>query len=136
MSEKIEEQVAEFFAKEFSFTFNSVEGLHDLFNSLREFSHHLSENHYYSEAINKKVMSINLDLHSLSLELPRIAEQANSFDDEATIALLAGKKPSISKSDFESFKKKLADSRKRVVELNESLQILVKEIKAEYNGKV
>ena len=135
MSEKIEEQVAEYFAKEHSFSFRALDNLLDLFDSLRDFSHHLSENHYYSEAINKKVMAINLDIHLLSLQLPILETEGKTLNNEATIAILAGEKPTLNKAIFETYKKKISNNKVRVVELNESLQVLVKEIKFEYNGK-
>lgn len=135
MSEKIEEQVAEYFAKEHAFSFHALDNLLDLFDSLRDFSHHLSENHYYSEVINKKVMAINLDLHLLSLQLPLLETEGKTLNTEVTVAILAGKKPSLNKAIFEAFKKKFSENKTRVIELNESLQVLVKEIKVEYGSK-
>ena len=135
VSEKKQEETAAFFAKEFNFSFDSLHQLVDFFDDLREFSHHLSENHYYSEAINKKVIAINLDIHLLSLELPCLELIGCKFYNEAHKAILAEKKPEIDKSSFEAFYKQLNATEKKALETNQSLQKLVNEIKIEYGGK-
>ena len=134
--EKIEEQVAAYFAKELSFTFSEVKNVLEFFESMREFSHHLSENHYYSEGINKRVMGINLDIHSLSLELPQLQLEGYGYYDVVEVALLSAKTPQLDKGKFEDFRKHLATAKKKAVDLNTVLQKLVGEIRLEYSGKV
>ncbi len=136
MSEKFDEEVAVFFAKEFAFSFGSVKGLLDFFDELREFSHHLSENHYYSENINKRIMALNLEVHSLALELAKIDAEASKFHASAEAGLMAGKSPVINKLEFEALRANLENNYKKVIELNDSLQKLVRDVKQEYNGKV
>ena len=134
--DKADEKTYVLFAKECDFSFKSLEGLTTFFESLRDFSHHLSENHYYSDNINKKVMGANLELHSLALELHQLDAEANPFFATANKAILAAKTPEVDKKKFADFKQRLETAATKVYGLNASLRQLVEEIKREYGEKV
>ncbi|MFH0713026.1 MAG: hypothetical protein V1722_00905 [Candidatus Micrarchaeota archaeon] len=136
MDEKIEEKTNTFFAKEFSFSFKALDNTLELFDSVREFCHHISEAHYYSETINKKIFAMTLDVHLLSLQLPLLQKQARELYSEAEIAIDAGKTPTIQKKSIDELKIQLQTVDKKINELNTSLQKLVSDIKIEANGKV
>lgn len=135
VEEKAEEKTYAFFASECDFSFKYLEGLTNFFESLRDFSHHLSENHYYSEAMNKKVMTANLELHSLALELHELDITADEFFSTVHKAILANKKPAIDQKAFSVFKQRLEATRKRVFDVNTALKQLVNDIKREYGEK-
>lgn len=136
VEDKAEEKTNVFFAKECDFSFKSLEALTNFFDSLRDFSHHLSENHYYSENLNKKVMTANLELHSLSLELREIDVTAEEFFSNVNKAVLAGKTPAVDKKDFAEFKKRLETARSRVFGISSTLKQLVADMKREYGEKI
>lgn len=136
VEDKAEEKTYVFFAKECDFSFKSLEGLTNFFESLRDFSHHLSENHYYSENMNKKVMAANLELHSLSLELHEIDITAEELFSNVHKAVLAGKVPEVNKKSIDEFKKRLETARLRVFNVSATLKQLVSDIKREYGEKV
>ncbi len=131
-----DEQASAYFAKEFNFSFEQLDCLIDFFDSLRDFAHHLTENHYYSESLNKSVADCTLELHSISLELNAVELEGREISVEATKAIAAAKSPNIDKSTFANFKKKFDNVRKKSLALHDSLFKLVDEIKREYKQKV
>ncbi len=136
VEDKADEKTRVFFAKEFDFTFATLEDLLQFFDSLRELTHHLTESHYYSENVNKKVMVITFDLHACGLELKQLELEGNEFFNEGQKAFLAAKPPQIDVKAFKAFVQKCQTAKKTVLELNDSLKNLVKEIKKEYSEKV
>ena len=136
VEDKADEKTQVFFAKELDFSFERLDGLTSFFESLREFSHHLSENHYYSESINKRVMSATLELHSISLELHEIGATVNQFYSTVHKAILAETKPIVNQKQFGELKQRFAAAEQRVFDLSASLKKLVDEIKREYGEKV
>lgn len=136
VEDKAQEKANVFFAKEFDFTFATLEDLLQFFDSLRDLTHHLTESHYYSESVNKKVMLITFDLHACGLELKQLEAEGNEFFNDAQKAFLASKTPQIDAKAFKLFVQKCTAAKKTVFGLNTSLQNLVKEIKKEYSEKV
>ncbi len=136
VEDKAEEKTRAFFAREFDFTFATLDDLIQFFDSLRELTHHLTESHYYSENVNKKVMVITFDLHACGLELKQLELEGNEFFNEGQKAFFAGKEPQIDRKVFGAFVQKCQTSKKAVLELNDSLKNLVKEIKKEYSEKI
>ncbi len=134
--DKFEEKTLVFFAKEFNFSFEYLKSLAEFLESLRDFSHHLSENHYYSENINRKVMSLNLESHLIALELKNLEAQASKFYAEVHKQFLAGKKPSIDKKSFSTFANQVDSCNGKVYSLCVGLQELVMQIKKEQGEKL
>ena len=130
-----DEKVAVYFAREFGFSFDQLHSLMEFFDAMREFSHHLTENHYYSETLNSKVVNCTLELHSLALELKAVELQAGELGAEACTAILTGKEPNIDKTLFAAFQNRFAEARKRSLAVHASLLQLVDEIKREYQQK-
>lgn len=130
-----DEKVAAYFAKEFDFSFDEVHALLDFFEAMRDFSHHLTENHYYSETLNSKVVNCTLELHALALELKAVELQAGDFSTKASKAILSDRAPAIVKNAFTDFQKRFAETRKRCLAVHASLLSLVEEIKKEYQQK-
>lgn len=130
-----DEKVAAYFAKEFDFSFDQLHSLLEFFEAMREFSHHLTENHYYSESLNSKVVNCTLELHALALELNSVELQAGELGAEAGKAIITGQEPSIDKGSFAAFQKKFTETRQRSLAVHASLLQLVEEIKREYQQK-
>src|SRR3989338_8516627 len=103
VEEKAEEKTRAFFAREFDFTFATIEDLLHFFESLRDLTHHLTESHYYSENVNKKVMVNTFDLHACGLELKQLETEGNEFFNEGQKAFLAGKAPQVDAKAFKAF---------------------------------
>ena len=133
--DKAEEKTHAFFAREFDYNFATLEDLLGFFDSLRELTHHLTESHYYSENVNKKVMAITFDLHACGLELKQLEAEGNEFFNDGQTAFLASKQPQIDAKAFKAFVQRSQTCRKTVFDLNTALQNLVKEIKREYSEK-
>ncbi len=132
VEDKAEEKTHIFFARELRFDYKLLEALCDYFESLREFSHHLSENHYYSENINKSLVKINLDMHALGLEIRELEATGAKFYSSVHRCFLVGEKPVIDKSTFAQFSSRVEAAWGKAEQLSSGLKTLVESIKTEY----
>ncbi|MBI4406512.1 hypothetical protein HY571_01210, partial [Candidatus Micrarchaeota archaeon] len=132
VEDKAEEKTHVFFAREVKFDYKSLEALCDFFESLRDFSHHLSENHYYSENINKNLVKMNLDMHALGLEIRELEATGAEFYSSVHCCFLAAEKPVVDKKRFSEFSGQVGAAWSKAHGISAGLKALVEGIKTEY----
>ncbi len=133
--ERIEERVAKEFVSRFGYAPRRARDLVSFVKSLDEFVHFLVTNHYYSDALGKKVVALGFDVDVLSLKADRMRLEHEKFSREVEKAVIARKKPAVDEKNFKKFLADLDALEKEALELNEKAIGLTGEIKKDYLQK-
>jgi len=134
-SEKIEDRVAEKLATDFDYSPTVLKELSEFLRAMHEFTHYIQENRYYSEALNKKVFELTLELEALALKMSLLRLQDEALYEEVEKAVLRKEKPRTKTEEVEKLKKETTETREAAEKLYLRLQNILKEILDEYRRK-
>ncbi|MEW5955314.1 MAG: hypothetical protein AB1626_02120 [Candidatus Micrarchaeota archaeon] len=134
-SERTEDKAAEKLAKEFDYSPAVLKELCEFMRAMHEFTHYLQENRYYSEALNKKVFELTLELESIALKMNLLRLRDEALYGEVEKAVLRKEKPKAKREEVEKLKKEIAETQNAAEKLYSRLQGILGEILAEYRQK-
>ncbi|MCX6767785.1 MAG: hypothetical protein NTY90_03605 [Candidatus Micrarchaeota archaeon] len=135
-ADEIDEKVLKEFVTRFGYAPRRMRDTGSFVRSLHEFVHFLVSNHYYSDALGKKVVALSLDVDVLSLRAERLRLEHNKFFREVEAAVVAKKKPAVDGGVFKKFVADLDAVEAEARELNAKATELTKDIKKDYLQKI
>ena len=129
--EKFEEE----FAKRFDYLPVRLKRFENFLANVKEFAQYLGANQYYSDALNKRVLLLNIEVDGLLMDFEELLVRQAGFQEEFQKAALAKRKPRVNAKEFEAFKADEKGFEKKAAELKKAASEVINRIKDEYKTK-
>lgn len=108
----------------------------EFLHAIQEFVQYLGTNQYYSDAVNKKIFLMTLDVDTLILRLQSLHLQAAQFQDTLFKGVLSKKKTSLDAAKVASFKTESQTVLTDVNALHKRALELTQDIRIDYSRKL
>lgn len=116
---------------------DSVKELDEFLHGIQEFVQYLGSNQYYSDAVNKKIFLLTLDVDAALLRFSWLHLEAVGFRDALTKNVLSRKKKDgLDSRKVAAFHEALNALNRDVQKLHERALALTEDIRKEYAGKL
>lgn len=133
--EKLELRIEKEFVKGYGIASNRVKVLGEFLQTIHDFIQYLGTNQYYSDAVNKKIFLLGLDLDAAVLRLQALGLELGSMRDAIEKSVLGSQKERLDEKRVSDFKARLSDCEKEISALYERALALTEEIRSDYRRK-
>lgn len=130
-----EEKAEDLFLLQTGVSFETLKELSDFCGGVQDFVQYLGTNQYYSDAVNKKVFLLNLDVDTCLLKVGKVLLNAATLKDVLCKAIAEKRKATLDEKQLSAFKKLLEDGEKEVLAVHERALALTDDIRKEYKQK-
>ncbi|MBI2444954.1 hypothetical protein HYV43_01025 [Candidatus Micrarchaeota archaeon] len=121
---------------EYGVSMTLLKELDESLHAVQEFVQYLGTNQYYSDAVNKKIFLLTLDVDTLILRLQALHLQAARFQDTLFTAVLSKKKTGLEANAVTAYKTEFAVVMNDVGLLHKRALELTQDIRMDYSRKL
>lgn len=123
------------FVKEFGFGPGKLKELMESAGTVQDFLQYIGSNQYYSEAVNKRIVFLTLDVDECLLKLEKLNVASARYRDVLARRIMLKKKETIDKAKAKKFSEEVDKVEEELLAAQEKAITLTSDIKNEYKSK-
>ncbi len=134
--QKAETEASKRLTTEYGIDVNTIKETSELLHAMQEFVQYLGTNQYYSDAVNKKIFLITLDVDTALLRIQKLLLESTRFRETLIRAALKKKKTALDAKQVAAFRENHAALERQVEELHGRALALTEDIRSDYSKKL